>query len=358
MIANKEWIDTLGTRDDESVGPDGEIEYGDLEDRALPDGAARERERPGTESELHRRWREARVVLSLALFPGCPHVYVGQLARGVVWSLVFLFIVLPLSFFLFFTWAFNENALFWVLVGLGTFLVFGALGPTVHAFRDSAPHAGVRPSIGIAAYASVIVLAFAAESGWFLFNHLETVRVSSEFLEPLARQGDDTTILLSRYVRPVHGEVILFARSPDRAAREDDRRCLGRVIAKPGDAVSLEKGEVLVNGIRIDFERSDQRRRLEKAGRGIRRERFVTSLFGAEADLSAIRDRRVFLQGEDWTLVLPAGSYLVAPDVRLPIERSGETSPGEREPPSPSRVPVAWLVDRTAVVGRMIVGFW
>ena len=179
--------------------------------------------------------------------------------------------------------------------------------------------------------------------------------------KPLVGQGDEAAILLSRYARPVHGEVVLFAQSPDRVVRADSQRHLGRVIATPGDDVSLQKGNVFVNGIRIDFERSDQRRRLEKAGRRIRRERLVTSLFSRKSDLTAIRDRRVSLQGEDWKIVLPAGSYLVAPDVLAPepsVEASRGKTFGEDEPRSPSRVPVAWLVDRTDVVGRMIARFW
>ncbi len=357
MEENRALIGTLNThRAVERFRADGGMVEGAPEDNGV-----HARMRPVEASKLHRRWHEARVVLSLSVFPGCPHLYVGQLVRGVLWSSLFLFVLLPMSFFLFFMWAFSERALFLVLIGLGTCLILGALGPAVHAFRSSSLRPRGRRSVGVAVYASVIALAFAAESGWFLFKHLETVRVSSEFLEPLVGQGEDAAILLSRYARPVHGEVVLIAPSPDRVVRADSQRRLGRVIATPGDDVSLQKGNVFVNGIRIDFARSDQRRRLEKAGRRIRRERLVTSLFSGEADLTAIRDRRVSLQGEDWKFVLPAGSYLVAPDVRPSVEPSveepGGTTFGEKSR-SPSRVPVAWLVDRSDVVGRMIARFW
>lgn len=308
--------------------------------------------RAPVKSDLGRRWNEARLVLSLAVFPGCAQLYSGQLARGILWSCLFLFVVLPLSFFLFFTWAFSESALFWVLIGLGTFLLLGGLGPALRAFRSPPLGRRARPSTRVvAAYACVMALAVVAESSWFLVQDLETVRVSSAYLEPLAREGETATILLSRFTRPVHGEVILFGGlSADRLPPEDDKRqCLGRVLAKPGDAVALQKGTVFVNGIRIQWERTDQRRSLEKAGRRIRRDRILTSLFSHEDDLGAVRDGRLRLSGEDWKLVLPKDVYLVVPDVDV----SDRGSDGTR----PIRGPAAWLVDRSDVLGRMIPRF-
>ncbi len=341
MEEKKELTAALKTRSrNEPVGPD--------------DAGAVAAGPPVVESEFHRRWQQARVVLSLALFPGCPHVYLGQPVRGLVWSLLFLLVVLPFGFFLFFAWAFSESALFWVLTGLGAFVVLGAFAPVVHAFRTSSRRPDRRPSVGVALYAGVVATVVAAESGWFVLNYFETIHVASEFLEPLIGRGEEATILLSSYTRPVHGEVILFARSPDRAVREDSLQNLGRVIAKPGDAVSLQSGGVFVNGIRFDFERDDQRRELESAGRRVRRERLVTNLFSREADLSMVRDRRVSLRGEDWKLVLPAGSYLVVPDVRLPGAESASTPSRDGEPGVLAPSPVAWLVDRSDVVGRMI----
>ncbi len=305
-----------------------------------------------------RRWHEATLALSLAVFPGCAHLYVGQVARGLVWSCIFLGAVLPLGFFLFFTWAFSNEALFWVLLAVGALLLLGGIGPALRAFRGRAPTNPDRrrSRVVITGYACVVALAVLAESGWFLVNHLDTVRVSSLFLEPIAHQGEHATVLLSGFTRPVHGEVILFARSSSRPPpRKKQEPGLGRILAKPGDAVSLRDDRVFVNGVRLDLQRTDQRRTLEKAGRRLRRRRFLERLFTRADDLAAIRTEGLHLGGADWSIVLPPKSYLVLPDVnpaatdgaaRPPLEGKGEDAP--------SPIPTAWLVDRSEILGRMI----
>lgn len=56
-----------------------------------------------------------------------------------------------------------------------------------------------------------------------------------------------TNIVLLRFQNPKHGDVVVFKAPPD-----PDKDYIKRVIATPGDTVSIENGKVILNGKLLD----------------------------------------------------------------------------------------------------------
>jgi signal peptidase I len=260
-------------------------------------------------------WREAWTTLGLAFFfPGTGHVYAGQPRRGLLWSALFLLLVFPLVLFAYGLWySFSRTALGACALFLLVFLVVSAVVPVAAACRRARARRGrvARPGVRtVALYASGIAILTAGETLFFLNAIFESRRVVSARLEPLLARGGVVTVLRSRYVNPVHGDVVLYE---DPAASEATER-LARVLAVPGDAVEARGGRLLVNGIPIDLAGGDQRLELETAGRAERRKRFLSSFTGQGPARFQDGDA-VEWGGADWgPRVVPGGAYLFLPD--------------------------------------------
>ena len=246
------------------------------------------------------------VLLSL-FFPGCGHVYAGCPSRGVVWSVIFVGLVLPLALFAYVVLgSFDRGALARIAIVVLLLLVACAAG----AFR-SMPRRGTRPaartpSVGILGFhAAAITFLVAVEVIWFLQTFLGSRTVQTGAFEPAVSTGQEVTVAYSKYVRPVHGDIVLFA-------GQGNRVILGRVLAKPRDRMELRGGAVLVNNLPLDL-RSDQRRDLERAGRQDRRRRLLPGQRAPDADITDGRD--FALGGSDWgPFTVPEKRLLVIPD--------------------------------------------
>ena len=126
-------------------------------------------------------------------------------------------------------------------------------------------------------------------------------------------------VLLSRYVRPVHEDVVLYW--PRAAGPESSRApVLGRVLAKPGDRLEARQGSLVVNGMGLDLDRADQRFALEQAGRSEKLRRGLSTVLhplsgGAPVPPGCGPGACLRWDEGDWgPAVLPQGLYLVLPD--------------------------------------------
>lgn len=294
-----------------------------------------------------RVWRRALVAGALSLvIPGTGHLYLGRTARGLVWSAIYLLLVFPgalLTCVAFPTPGFH--ALGWAAFLLGGFLAFVATGAALSALgrggrRGTGAPAVQRPRLWVLeSYAALVVLAMAGEASWLLAGGVTSARVRTRALEPLAAPGDSLFVLCSRHARPVHGEIVLLtiSRPPGSsqapggseqgglAPREPEPIGLGRVIARPGDTVAAEVGELRVNGLLLDLGGPDQRRDLEKAGRAERRRRLVSLLpFVHDAPpppVEVMRDGLRWGCEQTWgPFVLPQDALLVLPDREESLE--------------------------------------
>jgi hypothetical protein len=248
--------------------------------------------------------RAMKAALLSLFFPGCGHVYAGCSSRGVVWSVIFVGLVLPVALFAYIVLgSFDHGALARIALVVFLLLLVCAAG-AFRAVSSRSPRVPARtPLVGILGlHAAAITFFVAVEVIWFLQTFLGSRLVQTGIFEPIVSAGEEVTIAYSRYVRPVHGDIVLFAGSGNRLV-------LGRVLAKPRDRMELRGGILLVNNVALDL-RSDQRRELERAGRHDRRLRILPGQRMPDAETA---DGREFsLGGEDWgPFTVPAQSFLV-----------------------------------------------
>lgn len=305
-------------------------------------------------------WRTAGTALGLSLlFPGCGHAYAGLPVRGAVWAGIYLGLVLPGAILAYIVWASWDAAVLTSIVGfLAAFLLLCGFGP-LRVMLRGLEQPRKRPAVWVLEmYAALVALGAALEVRWFLENCVDEARVQTSSLEPILAKGEAAVVLLSRYVRPVHGDVVLV--------RAGETRLLGRVLAKSDDSVEARDGRLFVNGIELALHRTDQRRELEQAGRAgrtVRRRRMVDLLpwIGRSASPIAIAGPGGFVS---WTergwgpSTVPCGSTLILPDGILPdgilpgADAIAATSDGAaRAAPSSLR---GRLVQNEDIVGRVI----
>lgn len=334
------------------------------------------------------RWRSALAVIGLSvLLPGTGHLYVRHVRRAIACSLVFLLGVLPAAVFAFlvassFTW----KSVYWIAVVVVTFGLACALGPllvVLRARRGAAERPKPPPSRWVlGSYVAAGVLLAVLEAVLFLGPSLRTARVDSSALEPILSRGDTVTVLVSPYVHPVHGDVVLFrirlgseesAASPADSSGHRSFTRLGRVLAEGNDRVEAQDGRLLVNEVPLDLSRTDQAWLLAKAGRAERRRRALRSLLKPVEMLFPWLGEKVVQDVVRWdaqTLepsVVPEGSLLILPDweqdsvappqpSEAPAEPAAlEDDGGDRDHrPLVGRPRWAILVPRAAIEGRMI----
>lgn len=327
------------------------------------DGIARRAPKPVEVGRAGRRGfregsgrREAGLALALSVFfPGAGHVYAGRWLRGLVWTVLYLGLVLPAWIFSYMIWAPFSGAALWLTLGLLAFLLLCGTGASRLARRGGRargsearaappPPMPVRPWV-LGSYASILLLGAGLELFGFLGSCLCTLGVKSSSLEPLLSKGDQVKVLLSSYVRPVHGDVVLFRSSP-----RESGRALGRVLAKAGDTLSLRGGKVIVNGLELDLERNDQRWELEQAGRKERSRRLLSPLppLRGEGPLPW-KDPSGGGLSADWgPFLLPRDRCIVIPDIEGDLDLGG------------SNVEARWteavLVPKRDTLGRVLFG--
>lgn len=305
------------------------------------------------------RWRNAAIALALSVIPGCGHFYAGYAGRGLLWSAFFLGAVIPAAAFLYMILSFTAAAPFWILLCVGLLMLVSAVGSLLcvlgHAprrFDGTRETPSLHPapwSIGV--YAFLLLLTVVLESAWLLGPCLDEVPVRTKYLEPLAERHESVHVLLSEYVRPVYGDLVLFESSAALVAFEDNEpreHILGRVLAVPGDAAGVKDCRLLVNGVWIDLKRNVQRRALDRAGRSVRQKALLSILLGDVHDVSEHRAQPLPLAGGEWKLYLPRKTYLVVPDIELsepPLVRVGT---------SELSAPHAWLVEHSDILGRAL----
>jgi hypothetical protein len=275
------------------------------------------------------RGRDAAIVLVLSLlFPGCGHAYARRWLRAVLWSLFFAALVFPAAIFAFAVWSsFSPAALLWIALLLALFSLACAAGPAVEALRGrlfgSGGRASAPASIGaLAAYAAAFTVLLGVEAGWFLTSSLESRRAETSRLEPVIAAGRSVTVLRSRYVRPVHGDVVLCRAPWPGEAPAAAPETLARVVARPRDTVQVRQGRLLVDGIEIDLRRNDQRKALERAGRAERRRQLLPGskppsdglLPGAQIDWGGAGRGPLLIPEGCWLVILDVGEMDIGPD--------------------------------------------
>ena len=299
------------------------------------------------------RWRDAAIVLVLSgLFPGCGHAYARRWVRASLWSLFFVAVVFPAAIFAFAVWSsFSPSALPWIAATLVLLSLLCALGPSIDALRGRLFDRvqGKRPSpasIGaLASYASVFTVLLCVETVWFLTGCLESRKVETSRLEPVIPAGGSLTVLRSRYLRPVHGDIILSSVPVPGETPANAPEALARVVATPRDTLQVRQGKLLVDGVEIDLRRNDQRLGIEKAGRAERRRQLLP---GSKPSSDGLRPGFQLDWGtSEWgPYLIPEACWLVVLDV-------GEMDVGpERAPAPPSR---GIIVGREHILGRALV---
>jgi len=303
----------------------------DPQDKAAPFLAASQR----------RTRREAAVAFWLsAFFPGCGHVYAGKWGRGLVWASLLLGLLVPGMISVYIVWSsFSAALLFWLGLTALVFLLASGAGAARLVLRGLAL-VPTRPVWVLEAFAALVALGVVLEVRLLLTSRLEPLVVTSSRLEPLYASQEEVTVLISGYVRPVHGDVILY-RVPHAGAGESPLRLLGRVLAKPKDSIAARGGGLLVNGILLDLKRSDQRWALEKAGRAERR---WWHSRGENLDPERQGERVDWRSGDWGPFVLPLDTLLVLSDEpgAQSTAVSGET------------LPSGTLVQKRDILGRVV----
>ncbi|HVR74748.1 MAG TPA: hypothetical protein VMT52_10470 [Planctomycetota bacterium] len=300
------------------------------------------------------------------LLPGMGHLYLGRWKRALLWSLAFLGLVVPAGVFGFILWPWpGISSYFYVSLAVALFLVACGTGPARTAIRirrgeDQGPSPRRAATWVLESYAAILILGATFEVQWLVAMSIGRARVHTERLAPLYARGDEAVVVLSRFVRPVHGDVILLkgVGVKDVGPGAAPERTLGRVLAKEGDTLWAGDGKLVVNGVELQLARTDQRRAIERAGRGqrVRRAIHVPFLAPPEPKIGS----EAWKVGVSWgagewgPFYLPADSFLVL----LDAEEGGSGAPRVSAPgsegrgaPRPSR---AVLVHKGDIAGRVI----
>jgi hypothetical protein len=126
---------------------------------------------------------------------------------------------------------------------------------------------------------------------------------------------------------------------------------------------------LLVNGIEIDLDRTDQRKLLEKGGRSEKRRRMLSVLHylsGGHRTLeTALPGTLLAWESQDWgPQVLPGGVFFVLPDMepedllehfsstKMPPP-PGDATPG-KPPPGNHRARTGLFISRSDILGRVV----
>jgi hypothetical protein len=262
----------------------------------------------------------------------------------------FLAVVLPGAFLAFALGSsFTRAALFWIALLVVLLALGSGLGLAIDALRGRlrrGPGGSRRdpaPIAAFASYAAGFTIAAGIESAWFLGACLETRTAETSRLEPVLAAGGQVTIFLSRYVRPVHGDIVLCRVPRSDGAMTGSPAALARVLAKPYDAIQARGGRLLVDGIELDLRRTDQQKALEKAGRAEKRRRLLPGYAAATATLAA-GAQLDWSAGEWGPHILPGEAWLVILD-------PGDTAAGAPDPVLPAK---AIVIGREHLLGRAI----
>ncbi len=189
------------------------------------------------------------------LMPGLGHFYVGRARRGIAVFLVFLVI-----FWFELAWKYGLLPRAWAgLVVLAAFLasvLFSVIDAALTARRTSSFELRrynrwwVYPSLWLWGWltwtgATAIVDSIAITLALPLSAHFSVVNAS---MEPTLRQGE-TLIADTRYYRrnqPSRGDVAVFLQPHGSVT------AIKRIVALPGDRVSVRAGRVILNGAPLD----------------------------------------------------------------------------------------------------------
>ncbi len=229
-------------------------------------------------------WRKALTAFALSfIFPGAGHVYAGSLLRGCLWSIAYLSLVIPGAILLYIGLSSPGSGVLLAVVSLiFVFLLLGAVGPVRASLRAAHAPQACKPLWLLEGYAALVALGLTLETGWFFRSCFVVKAVKTYCLSPFVSQADRLTVLLSRYVRPVHGDLLLCQPRASitacNASEPTSLLRLGLVLAREGDTICARGGKLLVNGLDLALRRSDQRLELERAGRLERRRRFFAPL--------------------------------------------------------------------------------
>ena len=313
-----------------------------------PDSAAPQ----DPEARQEWQWRRAGRVLLMALCPGTAHLAIGYPVRAFAWTLLFLSVVVPVGILFYLIGSYTPTVWSWI-GGLSLlFYLLSARGPTLDTLvphRRMAIHPARRGRYAsrtlLLSYAAFVTFSVLFELVAFRLHYFESQRVEGERMAAILKGDGRVTVLVSRHVRPVHGEVVFFSEprafDPDLAPAERPRR-LGRVLAKPADTVAASDGRLIVNSIEVNPDSAYPRRRLEKKGRRARRVRFLTNLGNLLSSPEA-PPNTVEWNGQNWgPLVMPKGVYLLLPDVRGDdVSRALSDT-------------AAWTVTKGDILGRVV----
>jgi hypothetical protein len=296
---------------------------------------AQEHPEPGPEPLGRKtRWRDAAIVFGLTmLVPGCGHAYARRWVAAILWSLLFVAVAFPAAMFAFAVWSsFSPAALPWISVMMLLVVLACAAGPTASALKGQlfADRRRVVAPAGIgllASYAAAFTVLLGIEIVWFLVACLETRTTETSRLEPLLPAGRKVTVLLSRYLRPVHGDVVLCRMPAAGGGGGAAPEVLARVLARPGDTIQSRAGKLLVDGVEVDLRRNDQKKALEKAGRAERRRHLLP---GSKPPSGGLANGSVLdWGGSDWgPHSIPEPCWLVVLDVGdMEVGSDGSSGP-------------------------------
>ncbi len=185
-------------------------------------------------------------VLSL-LFPGLGQVYCGQLRRGLLFVLAFLFLM-P-AYCLVFAHS-SPLAVHWLIWSVVLFLGL-CLIPCVDALglaRRTRPDYQLKDYNGCSIYILLTLIGGGAALGFdfYLRNHyFEAFRVPAASMVPTIIPGDRIAANKKayRYQDPQRGDLIVFRPVVDR-----HHHYIKRVVAVAGDTLEIRQGQVIVNG--------------------------------------------------------------------------------------------------------------
>ena len=200
------------------------------------------------ETKPRRRWLAALLTL---LCPGLGHLYVGQLFKGVTITLAFLLLIQAFVLVFSVVKFFPLLPFAVVLVSWLVFTAFAARDAASYVGRDGLDRAGgyvLRGYNHWMVYGVVAVLIYVVPlyvTGIFVTQYLLGFeRIESSVMFPTVKPGDTVLVDRSAYRErtPRRGELVAV-----QTPGEGEELSVLRVVAVPGDVVSIEGETVYVN---------------------------------------------------------------------------------------------------------------
>lgn len=191
----------------------------------------------------------AAILLSVIL-PGAGQAYAGEVKRGVVFFLAFVFLELCAAFYLL-SPSVRLNAFSCVIIlGLAAFWVFILKDSYLAAKKHNEAHgmkAGLTPKkkLMFSGGLLLVIAVYLLFTRFIVSNYLRFYNAPPDSMEPTIYKGEVLLVNLLSYKRsqPQRGDIVLY-----RYPKDPSRIYMNRIIGFPGESVLLKDHRIFING--------------------------------------------------------------------------------------------------------------